>query len=648
MSKVKYSTICAECGKLIKRANVLSNPFCSVCSQQKNNSQPTTDFKKSFEVKLDKPEQKLAALDTVGEVFRHHGGSSLMLTEHIENGIDAVEDLVKIENLTSYVGSIDILLDSKKNRIIIIDNGTGILDPIWIMENPLRSRKTGLDHQHGEFGRGLQGFRGFCRSLEYITLRKEVSHEELSDVDIKLGLKQAGKKGIDGRCVRLKLSKNTVETDYVPVHENEFKKYSKHQTGTVVIFSDWLEGDFENIKTNRKKLFERIQHHFRVVLEKNVAKITLIEDGKIIAIKPRDFSINDDEMDLFELPDIKAINSDTKEEYGTIQFRFFKAAPKYNHTYKSVFLLVGDRPLGNSELIRLEEFSDEKILKSPYITGYVVANFLKPDSLRLSPKPGPEYYTFIKYMRSALFDLKPLLAEYEEGFRVVNKNEENQKLILQVQSFLKNQKVPLNLLDMGKAGELLPGADSGEKKAERVSSIDGEENEGRITPTGTIETVILYKKEKHEPPDSTKKKKKRRYKVKIRDPKKVNDPKGDGRSTKTVYINPNLTSKDGRIIRRNYVGPGLDNYRGELDPYLTKWDGSKYLVLVNELHEIYEMYEDHRKSSSHKNDVYSPKQKSLIQESYLRHVINHCTKELDPDEKDKLFWELKYKFFLNR
>ena len=301
-NKMKVSTTCNQCGKLIKRRNPGTNSMCNVCSENQNIQQ---QCKKSFEVKFESKDQKLSALDTVGEAFRHHGGSTLMLTEHIENGIDAIEDLIKIYNFKNFQGKIDIIIDQSNSQIIVSDNGTGILDPIWIMEHPLKSRKTGLSHQHGEFGRGLQGFRGFCQNLEYITLRDSVSNSELNDKDIKTWLTNAAKQGLNGRCVHLKLSKDSVETDYIPTNESKFKHYIHNGPGTIAIFSNWLVGDFEELVKNRDRLFERIQHHFRVVLEKNAINISLIYKEKSTEILPRDFSIGDDEMDLFELPERK-------------------------------------------------------------------------------------------------------------------------------------------------------------------------------------------------------------------------------------------------------------------------------------------------------------------------------------------------------
>ena len=648
-SKYPYSSICSECGNMTKPKyfpDGIKPVYCQECLSFKEHEKSSVmmknkiDFQKSFKVKLNREEQILSALNTVGEVFRHHGGATLMLTEHVENGIDAIEDLKKIKKIEKHQGKIEIIIDEDNLRVIIIDNGTGIIDPIWIIENPLKSRKTGESHQHGEFGRGLQGFRGFCRNLQYITKREEISKSELSDNDIKKWLDEAKERGIDGRTIRLELCRETIDTIYRPVNSNEFQKYTKSSTGTVAIFSNWSPDDFEALIKDKSKLFDRIQHHFRIPLENEIVNI-LLEHGKNppISIELRSFSIDDEEMDLFELQDKEVINPYTKEVYGNIHFRLYKAAPRYEHRYKSPFLLVGDRPLGDSELLKLEELSNEIILKSPYITGYIIANFLKPDSLRLSPKHGEEYRLFIAHVRNSLRDLKPLLSKYEAGFRIANKIEENQKLILQVQSFLKEQNIPLNLSDTLKSGELFAGMNSDDKKDERISSTNGTMNQGRITRDGNVEAVILYKKNKHGKLIPQK-----RLKVKI----DYKDPKKDGSSSTTVFINPNLTSKDGRIRQKNYIGPGLDNYRGDLDRNLSKWDASKFLVLINETHDVYKLYEEQRKESKYKNDVYSSKQKSLIQECYLWQVIKNCGKDMDKETKERIFWESKYKFFLHK
>jgi hypothetical protein len=666
---LKIDVNCGLCGIPMKvPPKYFEKPICHECriNPDRIKSQVTKAIKENFKtthkVKLDNDDQILSALESVGDAFRSNGGANLMLTEHVENGIDAIEDLIKIKKLKDYEGEIFVKIVEDDELLIITDNGSGIIDPVWIMENPLKSRKTGEAHQKGEFGRGLQGFRGFCQNLTYITLREKPNNSELNHPDHKTLFEEAGKKGIDGSCVKLSLSKLTILTEYELVKIDEFRKYSKSPTGTVAIFSNWLPGEFEELIKDKQKIFDRIQHHFRVPLENNVTRIFLNDDKGMKEIEPREFEAkNDDgvmkELDLYDIPDRNVINPYTGQEIGTIQVRFYKASPNYDHRYKAPFLLIGDRPLGNSVLHDMEHFSHKRILKSPYLTGYVVANFLKPDSLRLSPRPGEELKQFQAHMDFILDDiLEPQLELYEAGFKTLDKTNENNKLILQVQTFIKNHlNIKLNLIETSKIGNLILSDDMGQDKTQRISDKEDGDNQGLVTRDGKVEAVILYKKRKYKKgkpkPDVEPKGEDDdndgdrepvlRYRVEV--------PSSDGNSTTKVLINPDLTSKDGRIRKREFVGPGLDNYRGKYDRNLSKWDDSKYLVLINEVHPVYLEYEEKRKNSSKlSSEIYSPKQKNLIQESYLWHLIQNCTKDLDNDEKDRTFWEAKYKFFLHK
>ena len=120
-SRYPYSSICSECGNLTTTKffpdgiRPVYCPECLLLKQQEKSSSAVINnkihFQKSFKVKLNKDEQILSALNTVGEAFRHHGGATLMLTEHVENGIDAIEDLKKIKNMEKYLGKIEIIID---------------------------------------------------------------------------------------------------------------------------------------------------------------------------------------------------------------------------------------------------------------------------------------------------------------------------------------------------------------------------------------------------------------------------------------------------------------------------------------------------------------------------------------------------------
>ena len=700
----KLDAFCIFCTKEFKcNPTEFDRPICPNCKNrpttqyvQSASSKLKNEFSGNFDVQFDDPLQIKAALDSVGDAFRAHGGAGLMLTEHIENGIDAVEDLVKIRKLKNYPGKIDVIVDIDSEKLIIKDNGSGMIDPVHIMKHPLKSRKSGESHQTGQYGRGLQGFRGFAKTLTYITLRTEVNQSEWKHPISKVNLEKAKTHGIDGCCLRLSLSKEDVwetiiegkvrqtfeklnqnskiiqtaiQTNYEPIKIDEFKKYSNANMGTIVIFTNWLDGEFKEFVKDPNKIFERIQHHFRVPLEKEIVKINLKINDKTRDIPVRKFEAKNEqgimeELDFYDIPDRDIINPYTQEVIGTLQVRLYQASPNYSHTYKSPFLLVGDRPLGNSIIHKMQHFEQTRVLKSPYVTGFVVANFLKPDSLRLSPKPGEELTRFYAHMDLILErELLPQVKDYEDAFRASDKSEENDKLSLQVQSFLKNQMsdIKFDLIDTGELGDMFSSSDAGDENIERISNIDGTENEGKVTKEG-IKTVILYKKKKHKKKvdttttdeestddESTDEESTEDEEVQKVIRKEVTLPSEDGKSTKTVLINPNLESKDGRIRKKSFVGPGLDTYRGKFDRNMSKWDESNYKVLINEQHKIYLEYEDDRKSSKkYESKVYSLKQEHLIQESYLWHVIQKCAKDLDPDDKDRTFWEAKYKFFLHK
>ena len=672
-----------------------NRPICHKCKKlspkevaQFTSSKIKNEISGNFKVQFNDDSQIKAALDSVGDAFRAHGGAGLMLTEHVENGIDAIEDLSKIKKLKNYLGKINVIVDVDSEKLIIKDNGSGMIDPVHIMKHPLKSRKSGESHQTGQYGRGLQGFRGFANTLTYITLRSEVNISEWNHPISKEKLEKAKTHGIDGCCLKLSLTKEdiwetiidrktrqtfqklnhnskivqtAIQTNYEPIKIDEFKKYSNANTGTIVIFTNWLDGEFKEFVKDQNKIFERIQHHFRVPLEKEIVKIDLKIDDITQDIPVRKFEAKNEqgvmeELDFYDIPDRDVINPYTKQVIGTLQVRLYQASPNYSHTYKAPFLLVGDRPLGNSVIHKMQHFEQTRVLKSPYVTGYVVANFLKPDSLRLSPKPGEELTRFYAHMDLILQqELAPQVSLYEDAFRANDKSEENDKLSLQVQSFLKNQMsdIKFDLIDTGELGDMLSSSDIGNEDIERISDIDGTENDGKVTDEG-IKTVILYKKKKYKKRiidtngiDVTNDTDDEETEEVIR--KKVTLPSKDGKSTKTVLINPNLGSKDGRIRKKSFVGPGLDTYRGKFDRNMSKWDESNYKVLINEQHKIYLEYEDDRKSSKkYEAKVYSLKQEHLIQESYLWHVIQKCAKDLDPDDKDRTFWEAKYKFFLHK
>jgi hypothetical protein len=572
------------------------------------------------------------------------------------------------------------------------------------MENPLKSRKTGLSNQTGKFGRGLQGFRGFCRTLTYISLRSKVNESECNFDVTNEQLKLGKTKGHDGRCIKLSLTKeniaevksqgktirrfidwkqdansnpvapsghtlvqSAVDTKYVTVDVKEFRKHSDSKTGTVAIFSDWIPGEFEELLRDKKKTIQRIQHHFQVPIEKGLVEISYkLNNEKAQLIPPRRWEAKNDkgemeELDLYEIPNRQIINPHTKEVIGTLEIRLYKCNPNFNQPFNAPYLLVGDRPLGDSTLHEMTHFRDKKILKSPYVAGYVRADFLKPDTQRLNPLPGEELKQFHAHMDKIIDDeLEPLVKEQSAAWREVDKDDANEKLRLEATNYLRAEFGDhFDSIQSNELGVLFPNNSIGGNKSKRISNESGTENQGQVVKNSKFKAVIRYKKRKNKK-QTTKTGKKSGEKTKDEDKgdtvtrTEVILPSKDGRTGKKVYINPNLGSKGGRTRDQSNSDPGLDTYRAPFDPNLSKWDAGEYKVLVNEKNETSVLYETERATSpKYQNKVYSKKQENLMLERYYWHFVQECGRNPDgskmtPDEKTKLFWKIKYKFFLKR
>ena len=89
----KLDANCTICGKPFKcDPRFINESICSKCQKlsPKQAAQLTTpkikdELRGNFDVELNDPGQIKAALDSVGDAFRAHGGAGLMLTEHWED-----------------------------------------------------------------------------------------------------------------------------------------------------------------------------------------------------------------------------------------------------------------------------------------------------------------------------------------------------------------------------------------------------------------------------------------------------------------------------------------------------------------------------------------------------------------------------------
>jgi len=602
----------------------------------------------------------LGSLNANSSAFRRVGGFSLMKVEHVENGDDALKVLgntLKVDSTTK-LGYVRIIYDNKTERIFVIDNGSGIEDPIWIIKFPLRSRKGIFDlevDQVGKRGRGLHGFRSFFKNLTYYTSLHKAVDPKLSTESI-AHLNNIGWTKEDLKCCKLELIHNSIETDLTKIPISEFQKFTTASHGTVAVFSNPIEITWEELKKRKGELTKRIQHHYRHELETGRIEITVEDGKKIEKLEPRKFSNENGEFDLYKFPDEAGIVNNVRTVYdkngdklGTIEYELYKVTGEFKNNYKKPYLTTKDhRPLGDSFITEFPEMSDDNgVWKSPYVTGIVKCDFVEPDDLRIALSVegdnAEKNKIFWQYLKADTIPLKKLIREFSELFMGKERTEENKNIMLELQSFISKQKdLDLDLPDLTELGILKDGEKGSLKKGERISDKPGGKNKGRIDPSGSDEIVITYEKQtigpKTQKGTKREKVKKRRLKTKV--------PSKDGRSTTTMLIDPKLLSKDGRRRKENPKGVNLLTPEEDLNPDMSWYDPNTMSININleDNGGNYQALEKQKKASStEKSQVYSTKEKNYIRRYYLWELIDTFYK----GAKDKMdvFWDLYEKFF---
>lgn len=576
-------------------------------------------------VKIVEDDQIKAALEANAAAFQARGGSHLMLTEAVENGNDAIEDNRHNFEFTGK-GIIQIKVDTKERTVIVIDNGTGILRPIYILEHPFKSLKRNVDYVKGQFGRGLQGFRGFCQELTYYSKRKQIAQEEPQ---------QANR---DNKIIRLRFFNESIVGKYSQIDEAEFRRYSKFETGTVAIYSNWLEGEFEGISERIQELYDRIQHHFGELVRKDTVKITIqVDNQKPMEVIPREF----EPADLFTIAPVD-VKDRMGNSLGKIEFFFYKA-PRLKHRYKKCYLLVQDRPLQNSFLTEFPEFEDQDVWKSNYVTGYVKCDFIKPNQLRVGLEAGEAKALFVSHVRATAIELKKLIREFTKSLENAELQENIKNIVMEVQSFLKNQGgfnfrklIQRGILDKNDTSDKA-GVQSGVEELNPISK-EGREQDEILVGKPDFDSLKGYGHTGKHP-----------WKHKHRG--STVDLAKDGPYEATVQIDPELRRHlSGRKRKHRPVGPGMTGHYIELDDHLSRWDEDSKSVILNTAHERFDSLYKSSKQGQAEDNSYKRKLDMLIAQQYLWHIVKRFAqiamdKDAITDDVDALFWDLNYKYF---
>jgi len=381
--------------------------------------------------KITEDSQILAALTSTGAGFEALGGSSLMLTEPVENGVDSIIEANK--KGIKVKGIVRIFIDKGAEQVIIVDNGIGFANPRHICERPFDSLKKYDPDLTGKFARGLQGFRSYCQQLLFVTRRMQIP----------VGESFMGK---SGNTVKIEFKADRIEVAAKVVPDREFDLWSwgDFNHGAVALYRDWKKGEFAKIR--REKLIRRIERHFGELVRRGQIEILLWEGdslqlGKKIPRKsfyecsPRDYS----EFKKIEIPPVPFIEDGYRK--GEVIFELYLTNRARSDRDFLPFLMYKDRPVGDAPIALVGEFADTDVWNSSYLTGFIRADFCEINELRLALKPGPARDFLYQQLENSEDSLREEIKKHHRGLIDIKKSQEVNQLVNKLQSFLRQKKL---------------------------------------------------------------------------------------------------------------------------------------------------------------------------------------------------------------
>jgi len=578
---------------------------------------------KWIDAELTEDDQVVSALIGNAAAFAAFGGAPLMLTEAVENGNDAIEDARRNFGFQGQ-GYILIEVNSEDEEIRVIDNGTGILNPIHVLKKPFKSLRRNVDYAKGQFGRGLQGFRGFCDDLYYVSRRSSVPNEE-SDLD---------RGSSTGRTVRLHFVHNLRRGGIEVVDDEIFEDFTDFPTGTAAIYRNWKPGEFKSLSFT--SVYNRLEHHFGELIRRGDVQIRLILDEEELRVEPR--VLKEDHRISIQPIGVQDAAGGT---LGSIEFFLYYSSQADKHEYKKPFLMVDDRPLGDSFIAVFPEFADQPVWSSHYLTGYIKCDFVKPNDLRIALQPGPEKEAFVNALRSAAMDIEQKVKTFQKQLFDVQLRDEMNDLVVEVQRFLKDERI-FDFKPVQPSGVLAEAVEEGYADTQPV----GQEYPVVDPATGKVETV--QSNEGGQPilgggggagglgPDVG--------------PLPGAGGDGVGDTPSVEPIDPRLRGHVPRRKRqRRPSGFGLDFEPNELSDQMSWYEELRQTVVINSEYERFKFLRE-RSVEGGIDSVYGRKLRIYIIQRYLWEIVFWVGGKQNQDRQvlEGQFWNLNYKFFETR
>jgi hypothetical protein len=367
-------------------------------------------------------EQILAALISTGAGFESAGGSPLMLTEAVENGVDSIIAARKVGVRTQ--GRIQVIIDQERQEVQIHDDGLGFQNPRHIAEKPFESLKRGDPELTGKFARGIQGFRAFCGRLTFVTRRSEIPPNE----DMPRGT-------LSGKTLRLRFEANRVPVELQVIPDRDFEKLTDSAIGAVAIYSQWKKGEFSKLRADL--LLQRLQHHFGEMVRLGNIRIKILDGDTAQEVTPVDYS----QYERIPFEPVPVTDPSGTTVIGQVVPELYLMDRRKRDRWLYPFLMNRNRPVGDSAIGELEEFTGSGCWMSPYVTGFLRCDFCQINELRLALKAGDERDALYREIANLEDRLEDILKDHSHDLFESRMQNEINELVIELQDFLRRKQV---------------------------------------------------------------------------------------------------------------------------------------------------------------------------------------------------------------
>lgn len=346
----------------------------------------------------------------------------MMLTEAVENGVDSI--ILARRYGVPTRGHVRVVIDRVEETVEVHDDGLGFQNPIHIAEKPFDSLKRYDPDLTGKFARGIQGFRAFCTHLTFVTRRPEVPPGE-----------KLPRGELSGRALRIGFEAARRQVELQVVDDIEFTKRTDSKTGAVAIYSDWKKGEFAKIRS--EVLLQRLQHHFGELIREGNISID-IEDGQEVRdVQPVDYTVHE----RIPFDPIPVRDPTGARVIGEVVPELYLMDRRKRDRWLYPYILHRNRPVGDSSIGELEEFADSPCWMSPYLTGFIRADFCQINELRLALKAGYERDALYREISNMEDRLEVVLREHSKGIFDNRMQGQINDLVIELQDFLRRKKV---------------------------------------------------------------------------------------------------------------------------------------------------------------------------------------------------------------